>query len=194
MRELKRYNTFEELGNWYNDKYNEMGDGWDCPEDIALEYISFANIDSLNHEDNLLDIGCGAGHFIKIASRFVLCMGVDISDVAIEKARRRSPEAIFYTMKLEDIPDNYSFNIITSIGSLEHTLDIPVALNKIHNLLKDNGTFFALVPNEKWLHMDQPNETTYTNEEWEQLFKNANFKIIKLQDKADLSLFLMKKL
>lgn len=194
MRELKRYDTFKDLGEWYNNKYTEMGDGWDCPEDVAEDYIRFAEIDKAHHDDNLLDVGCGAGHFLKVASKYLLCMGVDLSSVAIEKAKQRVKHCIFDVSSIEEMPSFYRYSYITSIGSLEHTLDIPKALDKIYSLLEDDGSFFALVPNDKWLHMDQPNETTYSNDEWERLFTYGGFKVIKFEERGDLSLFLLKKI
>ena len=62
------------------------------------------------------------------------------------------------------------FDYIVSIGSLEHVIDLDAALANIRVLLKPDGRWYFYCPNELWIHEDQPNERTATDEEWEALF------------------------
>lgn len=193
MRELKRYKTFDELSTWYDYKYIDMGDGWECPREVALDYLAFMGITQKNEQALLLDVGCGAGHFIQTASEFVDCEGIDISKVAVVMAKERVPHCEFYVDNIETFNELLLYDYIVSLGSIEHTLDIPKALEKIYNLLTDDGIAFILVPNEEWLHLDQPNETTHTDIEWRKLFEDADLEVTKFERRGDISLFLLKK-
>lgn len=187
---LEQFNNSEDLGKWYNGQYTAMGDGWDCPRDAALWYINFAEI-LKDSSKELLDLGSGAGHFIKTAQEFVLCTGIELSTVGLDMARARVPGAKWMQVDMESMPfQDGQFNYITSIGSVEHVIHIYKALAEIHRVLKDDGRLFCWVPNEKWLYQDQPHEQTHTDEEWLEIFDNAGFKSIKLEDRGDCTAIL----
>ena len=188
---LLKYTNYRELSKWYDDKYIEMGDGWDCPRDVALEYLNFAGIEK--SEKLLLDVGCGAGHFLSVAEEFVNCEGIDISDVALNKARERLKHSIVYKLNIEKMDSWSVYDYVTSIGSIEHCIKINEAVKVIYRVLKKEGYFFALVPNDKWEHFDQPNETTKSHLGWKNLFIENKFKVIKEKIDNNLSYFLLKK-
>jgi cyclopropane fatty-acyl-phospholipid synthase-like methyltransferase len=177
MTDRKQFDNSKELGDWYNRKYVEMGDGWHTPPEEVNRHLNDMMV-PYDKEKWLLDVGCGAGHFLQEAVKRVSCVGIELSRIGIAHATLRAPEA---TLILADIGDGFTltntdsfhvgkFDFVVSIGSLEHIVDLPSALDNIHALLKYDGRFYFYCPNELWAHFDQPNEQTKTDKEWIALF------------------------
>ncbi len=193
---LNEFKTAEEMANWYDKKYTEMGGGWSIPEEQATKILDFMEL-PVNPVDkpSLLDVGCGQGHFISFASQRATCLGIDLSPVIIDKANSMfADHAQFLIADIEDFPYvKDMFDYVTTVGSMEHCLHIDLAFKKVYEILKQNGKFFVLVPNEEWQHFDQPQEQTHTDEEWIDIFTKAGFKISKQLRQQDLSWFLLVK-
>jgi|SRR5581483_11259193 len=190
---LIKFDNSKDLGDWYNQKYTEMGGGWKIPKDEALRLMEWAGIPK-DRTKRLLDIGSGDGDFIGHVADYAKCMGIDLSSVGVELASRMPVDAYFEVADIEDT--GYAsgvFDWLTSIGSIEHVINLPVALDECYRLLKDDGKFLCLVPNELWGYLDQPQEQTHTDEEWAKLFEAAGFIIEKVNRRNDLTDFLLKK-
>lgn len=93
-----------------------------------------------------LDDGCGSGRY-SFALKSLGCArvkGLDISDEAIELARKISPftaDEVSFTQGsvLEPPFGDASFDFIFSNGVLHHTKDDKKGLREIHRMLKDDG-------------------------------------------------------
>ena len=93
----------------------------------------------------VLEIGCGLGtdgaQFAKAGAAYT---GVDLTEAAIELARRRFElfelPGSFRTADAErlDVPDD-SFDLVYSHGVLHHTPDTAAAISEIHRVLKPGG-------------------------------------------------------
>ena len=170
MNERKQIATTEELAAWYDQKYTEMGDGWYTPPEECNKHLDDLGV-PFDKNLYLLDIGCGAGHFLAEAEKRVTCVGYEISSVAIARARWRCKTASIFKRTPEIDGSETSFDYVVSIGSLEHIVDLDAALEMIRvGLLARDGKFYFYCPNEKWKHYDQPNERTMTDNEWMDLF------------------------
>lgn len=170
MEYRKHIDSTEELGRWYDDKYTEMGDGWTTPLEECNKHLDDLGV-PYDGKLWLLDIGCGAGHFLLEAEKRVSCVGFEISRVGLDLCKSRITKAVVFEETIEKLSGEYApFDFITAIGSLEHVVDLDKALDNIRELLKPTGKFYFYVPNEKWVHMDQPNERTMKDEEWDTLF------------------------
>lgn len=194
-RSLIQFDNTRDLANWYDQKYQDMGGGWKIPEEEAVRLIKWAGIKK-DKTKSLLDIGCGQGHFVSIANRYVRAGGIDLSRVVIKMAKETFPEMAFEVDDIEmELPTEVLgvLDYLTSIGSIEHCIDMKTALENCHKLLKPNGKFLVLVPNELWVHMDQPQEQTHTDEEWEDIFNDAGFIVTKSNRHNDLTDFLLVK-
>src|SRR5262245_51888912 len=85
---LQRYGTSAVKRRMWNSEFS--GGRWDqfdsTPNDCVYPYVE-------RHAENgsVLDLGCGAGNtgHELLASSYQFYTGVDISDAAVEKARRR---------------------------------------------------------------------------------------------------------
>lgn len=172
MEYRKSIETTEGLAEWYSQKYREMGDGWNTPVSECNRHLDDLGV-PFDKGLRLLDIGCGAGHFLAEAEKRVECCGSEISEVGTALSRNRARYSTIANVSIEN--NEYwntasPFNFIVSMGSLEHVVDLPKALDNIRELLKPNGKFYFFCPNEKWKHFDQPNERTMEDAEWIELF------------------------
>lgn len=93
---------------------------------------------------DVLDVGIGDGRTAALlgAERLV---GVDSSRVALERARRRLPEAeLVLVAPDEPLPfDDNRFDLVTCIETIEHIRDVQLALSEIRRVLRP-GALFAL--------------------------------------------------
>jgi 2-polyprenyl-3-methyl-5-hydroxy-6-metoxy-1,4-benzoquinol methylase len=172
MSYRKQIDTTEELAAWYNEKYRQMGGCWNTPADEHNRHLDDLGV-PFSKSKWLLDVGCGDGSFIAQAQRRVSGVGWEISEQAISFAEEKNPQARIQKVAIDgDLRwlKIGMFDYITSLGSLEHVIDLDAALANIRRLLKPDGKWYFYVPNEKWKHFDQPNERTHTEEEWVRIF------------------------
>jgi SAM-dependent methyltransferase len=172
--------TTEELAAWYNAKYESMGNGWETPPEECHRHLDDLGV-PFDRTRSLLDIGTGAGHFLAEAEKRVICSGVEISSVVLGYAHNRCDSRWTYLecASIENLEWKMRFDYITALGSLEHVVDIDKALDNIHSLLKPDGKFYFLVPNDLWPHRDQPNERTFTPTMWRSLFERHGLATVK---------------
>jgi len=107
----------------------------------------FANAHGLK----VLEIGCGLGtdgaQFAKAGADYT---GVDLTDAAIELARKRFElcglKGRFQVADAENLefPDE-SFEVVYSHGVLHHTPDINAAVREIHRVLKPGGRAIVML-------------------------------------------------
>lgn len=180
MNYRKEIHTTPELAEWYDQKYRSMGGCWKTPPSHCNRHLDDFEV-PFDQSKQLLDVGCGGGHFLAEAQKRVTAVGLEISEEAIKECKTRDVRAI--PGSIEDITlwapdgDRWTFDYIVSIGSLEHIVRLDDAFANIKKMLKDDGQWYFYVPNELWKHFDQPNERTMTDEEWTKLFTDAGFTV-----------------
>ncbi|MDO8506893.1 MAG: class I SAM-dependent methyltransferase [Candidatus Limnocylindria bacterium] len=103
----------------------------------------------------VLDVACGGGYLLMEAERRgLVTSGIDIADAALAKARRFAPKSELRQGDAEALPyADASFDIVTCLGSLEHFLRPPVALEEIRRVLAPGGRAIIVVPNQ-WFAYD----------------------------------------
>lgn len=99
----------------------------------------------------VLEIGCGVGtdgaQFAEAGADYT---GVDLTDAAIELARKRFElfglKGHFEVADAENLDfPNDSFDVVYSHGVLHHTPDIEAAVREIHRVLKPGGRAIVMV-------------------------------------------------
>lgn len=91
-----------------------------------------------------LEIGCGEG-FLLAAQKGGDKFAVDLSIEAIRKAKARA-QAHFSLALAERLPfPSHYFDLVTSVGVMEHFLDTEEALNEIRRILKPGGHYINLI-------------------------------------------------
>lgn len=107
---------------------------------------------------NLLEVGCGLGqvaNMLAAGSTFSVT-GMDISSVAIEKARARFPHMAFLVGDIasEQLDTDKKFDVIILNQALWYVLGgLPQLLNNVERLLKPEGFFIivnAFLNNQKF--------------------------------------------
>jgi ubiquinone/menaquinone biosynthesis C-methylase UbiE len=193
MNKLKSIGKTSELAKWYDKKYEEMGGAWNTPPDDCEKHLYRIMLENNDSNSVLLDIGCGGGHFLKEAENFFKTAGIEISEIGLEEADTRAEHSNLF---LEDIEktnfDDSTFDIATSIGSLEHVVNLREALKEISRILASEGLLYVFAPNEKWMHDDQPNEIRMNKEEWLDIAKE--FELVSFDDCGDNNAYLFKNL
>ena len=135
----------------------------------------FSLIDNNLESKVILDLGCGYGentNFLlnRKASRVV---GVDISQNMIDLANKfnKKDNTEYLCMDMQDIDKiNLKFDLIISSLAIHYVKDYESLINKIYNLLNDNGVFIfslehpiTIAPKEgkKWNYDDNGNPTGF---------------------------------
>ncbi|HVP75919.1 MAG TPA: class I SAM-dependent methyltransferase [Gaiellaceae bacterium] len=89
----------------------------------------------------VLDIGCGAGAFLRlVAERGGEPHGIDASDALIEFARGRLPDADLRVGEMEDLPwEHETFDLVTGFNSFFFADDMVAALREAGRVAKPGG-------------------------------------------------------
>jgi 2-polyprenyl-3-methyl-5-hydroxy-6-metoxy-1,4-benzoquinol methylase len=101
--------------------------------------------------DKILDLGCGAGTFLKMAERngWKQCVGVDInqrySDIYTSAKGIQFINATFERLDPAKLGGDY--DVISMWSVLEHLYDKHAVLKTLISMLKPGGLLFILVPN-----------------------------------------------
>jgi ubiquinone/menaquinone biosynthesis C-methylase UbiE len=124
----------------YSNQSNVWSDQGRTPEFLAY----FSSLLAKLSGGCLLEIGCGEGFLlssVKAKEKFA----TDLSLRALERARTRTV-AQFSIALAERLPfqDNY-FDLIASVGVMEHFLDDREALGEIRRVLKPGGHYVTLI-------------------------------------------------
>ena len=100
----------------------------------------------------LLDIGCGAGTFVKLAGKSGLdACGLEESEEAARIAQRNQVGKIFQCSVHELAEHGEQFDILTLFHCLEHVLDPFRFLRGLQKLLRKPGRIIVQVPNSESL-------------------------------------------
>jgi SAM-dependent methyltransferase len=112
---------------------------WAATEDQQLPtYEAALSRVGLAPGQRVLDVGCGAGAFLRlVAERGGVPFGIDASEALIELARRRLPAADLRIGEMEAMPyDDDSFDLVTGFNSFFFADDIVTALREAGRVAK----------------------------------------------------------
>lgn len=175
------------IKEWFNKTYKLRGDLYLRP---VRAYKIFPKILGVKKGDKILDVACGLGRLLQACAPYnVGSFGVDISDVAVEKAKQNVPNAIIQVANAENIEfENESFDHISCLGSLERMIDLKKVLSEIHRVGNQNAKFCFLVRNKNgltWLIKKKlgivnkaGHQGAKSYDEWQQLFVENGYKIL----------------
>ena len=151
-RELIAHTISDVLSTSYHIK-NRFPHIWQYPSRKRLNAIFERYLNDVDGK-KILDYGCGRGQSsVKLLSLGADVCGIDISPVYIAEATRSVEQKGFannrYSFRVMDAHTleygNNTFDIVFGEGILHH-LDIWIALNEIHRVLKTGGRVIMLEP------------------------------------------------
>ena len=98
-------------------------------------------------ETALLDVGCGAGRFCRMAAdRGARCTGLDATEAFVEIARERVRGGDFRVGEMEALPwPDDSFDVVTGFNSFFIAADMGAALSEARRVLRPGGWFAMTV-------------------------------------------------
>jgi len=114
----------------------EGATGWGIP--VYRRILDRLPVDE---STRLLDVGCGAGRFCRIASgRGAQVAGLDATKEFIEIAQKLTPEGEFELGEMESLPwQNDSFDVVTGFNSFFLAADMVGALREAHRVARPGG-------------------------------------------------------
>lgn len=103
---------------------------------------------NLQKGDSILDIGCGAGAYLKHFTENYKAHGIDINTDMIEAGKAKLPNAVFIHDDFIKHAFTQKFNLIYSISVLEFIAPsrLNIYFKKVSDLLQPGGIFFLHYP------------------------------------------------
>jgi SAM-dependent methyltransferase len=144
-------------------------------------------------DDNVLDLGCGAGWLARLIAEQVpegRVVGVDLSDEMIRRARRNHADlenAMFVIGEAEEIPwDANFFTHAISVEAAYYWPDPLAALREIHRVLREGGSSWMLINYyreninaHQWGKILSVPAHLLSAAEWSSLFTQAGFREVR---------------
>ncbi len=122
----------------------------DFYEDTS-RYYDILEVIELCSPIKLLDIGCGSGFLAKLLKSRIpklVVDGIDISEVALKRAKEQLNEYWQVNIDQEDLPlQSKSYDTAVCIEVLEHLYDPEHALKEMYRVLQPGGHAIITVPN-----------------------------------------------
>lgn len=123
-----------------------------APEGFQPFHMSRVNPIFWDIEDgsSVLDVGCNSGEFMKIlidSGRNITVKGVDVSDVAIEAAKKKGLDVIKGDGEKLPFPDE-SFDYVVLMEVLSHVHDPKKVLQEVKRVLKQKGVLLGSCPHK----------------------------------------------
>ncbi|MBN4081252.1 methyltransferase domain-containing protein [Caldithrix abyssi] len=156
-----RVQTLEDVKTFFDKvalKYNEQHGHSGKLLDYRLSLIKRAA--NFKPDDVVLEVGCGHGqHLIELAENFGIGIGIDLSAVMIELAKKRwkisgkTGDLIFRVDEAESLitVEDESIDVMLFVGTIEHLLNQSSVLINAFRVLKDGGRIICLTPNGNFI-------------------------------------------
>ena len=140
----------------------------------------------------VLDAGCNEGFTLdQLKKKFpaLNCVGIDVSDKAINIGRKMFPKIKLKTGSIYHLPYKKTFDLMICTEVLEHLEQPEKALQEIKRATKQYCLFS--VPNEPWFRItklgnDPEHINHWTKNKFISLLEKNQFKILKVRDPVSL--------
>ena len=148
----------KEINTFYSRYNSESDSGIDAITskryNVLLNYL-----ESFRKTNNILDYGCGRGHFLKKAKeRGWNVMGIEISETAFIHLNKNN---IPYIEKDIPVDLHNTFDAAFCIEVIEHVLRPDIAIQEIAVLLRPGGCLYLTTPNIRSLSLSYLKNKSY---------------------------------
>jgi cyclopropane fatty-acyl-phospholipid synthase-like methyltransferase len=162
---------------------------WIMPLPHSLIYRRISKVLHLQPEDDIADIGCGSGHFLKkYASHVRSVAGLDLSDIQVKMAKRKlrkriaegKAEIVRGDASLLPWEDN-RFSVVTTMGSFVGFPKPVESLKEMYRVLRPGGRTVVSIEFNAEDGKDHSNEIKkygmhiWTEDEVRKMMKEAGF-------------------
>ena len=185
MAEASRHDRLRDEFN----RWAEAGRGEGMEQDHLPIVLPVLARMQLKPDDNVLDVGCGAGWLSSLLAEQVpegRVVGIDVSDEMIRRARRRNVDVdnvMSVIGEAEQIPwDAAFFDHAISVESAYYWPDPPRALREIFRVLREGGSAWIAINyyrdnphSHQWKDVLTVPAQLLSAEEWAALFRDAGF-------------------
>lgn len=178
----------EQITKWFNNTYSKRGFWYLRPKHAYFIYLEILETKA---NQKLLDIACGLGRLLEASQDYkVIPYGIDISYVAITKAKERFPDFNLRVANAEKLPfEDNTFDLVTCIGSLERMVNTQNVLKEMLRVGNKNSKYCLLVRNSEttsWqffktflrLKNKKGHQDAKSLKQWTTIFNEAGFKVI----------------
>src|SRR3954467_12552117 len=150
--------------------------------------VEFVN--ELAPADRALDLGVGDGRLTS-ALQATKLTGADVSEVALERARTRLPDAELVLVEPDEplpFADNV-FDLVLCVETLEHIRDTQLALSEIRRVLRPGGRLALTTPaSARWRvlvrgleHPFSPHLRAFSRRSLRTVLETMGFQILELE-------------
>ncbi|MGD0906729.1 MAG: methyltransferase domain-containing protein [Candidatus Acidiferrales bacterium] len=174
----------EEFNRWA-----EAGRGEEMEESHLPIVLPVLDLMKLTPDENVLEVGCGAGWLVRLISERLpegRVVGMDIADEMVRRARKKYvalENAMFVVGGAEAIPwDANFFTHAISVESAYYWPEPTRGLHEIHRVLREGGSAWILINYyrenlycHQWGEQFKVLTHLLSADEWETLFREAGF-------------------
>lgn len=137
--------TKDEAKKAYSDYEDTMPSGIDDFQISRIEPLIY----EIPPSSRVLDVGANSGEILKVLkeSRNCIVSGIDLSEVAVAKAREKDVDV--QVGDAENLPyEDHTFDVVLMLETLNHIHDPQKALQEAKRVLKPDGILLGSVPHK----------------------------------------------
>ncbi len=130
-------------------RIQDLEDGSDYSYTQVIEpWVSRMVLCYTKKENNILDVGCGCGFLTNAIYKLERSniIGIDISSVSVEQAKKRYPFIHFVNGDIYSYTSEKKYEICLAVMVLNNMPDLYLFFEKIGNLLVENGKIIMVIP------------------------------------------------
>jgi SAM-dependent methyltransferase len=131
--------------NYYRGVYKDY-DFHNPPEKLLFYRSIIEKLAPKKENIKILDLGCAFGNFLASLNPKWMRFGIDVSNFAINKAKKRYRDVQFRNGDLTIIPFEEVFDIIVAFDTLEHIVDCDSLVLSLRKKLQSKGKLIFVVP------------------------------------------------